>query len=109
MKHLQFSLAEKLAVINAVEDVILADGKVDNREIGFMKQLSYFLNFDMNLIEESRKMNQDEVTVILRGMPRNKKQALSLMIKEMASADGKVDDEELRVIYNIFDDAGINS
>jgi len=105
---MEFSLAEKLAVIKAVEDVIVADGRVDNREIGFMKQLSYFLNFDMSLIGEARKLNRQEGILILSGMANNKKKSLSLILKEMASSDGKVSDEELTVIYGIFADAGIS-
>ena len=104
---MQFSLAEKLAIINVIEDVILADGKVDSRELGFMKQLSFFLNFDMTTVEESRKLNREEALLILKGMARNKKQSLSLILKEMAASDGKVNDSELEIIYGIFDDIGI--
>jgi len=108
MKHMEFSLAEKLAVIRAIEDVIVADGRVDNREIGFMKQLSYFLNFEMSLIGEARKLSREEGMLILNGMAANKKQSLGLILKEMAGADGRVNDNELSVIYGIFADAGID-
>lgn len=105
---MEFSLAEKLAVIRAIEDVIVADGRVDNREIGFMKQLSYFLNFEMSLIGEARKLSREEGMLILSGMAANKKQSLGLILKEMAGADGRVKDNELSVIYGIFADAGID-
>jgi uncharacterized tellurite resistance protein B-like protein len=108
MKHMEFNLAEKMAVIKSIEDVIMADGRIDNREIDFMKQLSFFLNFNMNLIEEARKMNKEEGRLILSGMPKNKKQALSLILREMASADGRVDDEEIAMLHDIFAEAGIN-
>jgi len=107
MKYMEFSLAEKLAVIRAIEEVIVADGKVDNREIHFMKQLSYFLNFDMTLTDEARKLSRQEGMLILSGMARNKKQSLGLILKEMAGADGRVHDDELAAIYDIFADAGI--
>lgn len=107
MKHMEFSLAEKLAVIRAIEDVIVADRRVDGREVSFMKQLSYFLNFDMSLIGEARKLNRQEGMLILSGMAANKKQSLGLILKEMAGADGRVNDDELTVIYGIFADAGI--
>lgn len=107
IKHMEFSLAEKLAVIRAIEDVIVADRRVDGREVSFMKQLSYFLNFDMSLIGEARKLNRQEGMLILSGMAANKKQSLGLILKEMAGADGRVNDDELTVIYGIFADAGI--
>lgn len=104
---MEFSLAEKLAVIRAIEDVIVADRRVDGREVSFMKQLSYFLNFDMSLIGEARKLNRQEGMLILSGMAANKKQSLGLILKEMAGADGRVNDDELTIIYGIFADAGI--
>lgn len=106
---MEYSLAEKMAVIKAIEDVIEADGRVDNRELGLMKQLSYFLNFDMHIVQEARKLNRQEAMLILSGMARNKKQSLALILREMASTDGRVGDEELGIIYGIFDDAGINT
>jgi hypothetical protein len=57
---MEFSLAEKLALIRAVEDVIEADGRVNIKEVEIMKQLSYFLNFDMNIVEEARKLSRAE-------------------------------------------------
>ncbi len=104
---MEFSLAEKLAVIRAIEDVIVADKRIDSREISFMKQLSYFLNFDLSLIGEARKLSRQEGMLILSGMAANKKQALGLILKEMAGADGRVNEDELTVVYGIFADAGI--
>lgn len=108
MKHMEFSLAEKLGLIRAVEDVIEADGRVDIKEVEIMKQLSYFLNFDMNIVEEARKLSRQEALMILKGMARNKKKSLGLILKEVANSDGKINQEELLTLYGIFKEAGIN-
>jgi hypothetical protein len=78
---MEFSLAEKLALIRAIEDVIEADGQVNLKEVEIMKQLSYFLNFDMSIVEEARKLSRAESLLLLRGMARNKKKSLGLILK----------------------------
>lgn len=108
MKHLEFSLAEKLSIIRILEDVIEADGRIDNREVDLMRQLSYFLNFDMSLVQEARKMAKKEALLILSGMSKGKRQSLGLTLKEMAGSDGKITEEELMTLYSIFKDAQIN-
>jgi uncharacterized tellurite resistance protein B-like protein len=105
---MEFSLAEKLALIRAIEDVIEADGQVNLKEVEIMKQLSYFLNFDMSIVEEARKLSRAESLLLLRGMARNKKKSLGLILKEVANSDGKINQEELLTLYGIFKEAGIN-
>jgi uncharacterized tellurite resistance protein B-like protein len=105
---MEFSLAEKLALIRAIEDVIEADGQVNLKEVEIMKQLSYFLNFDMSIVEEARKLSRAESLLLLRGIARNKKKSLGLILKEVANSDGKINQEELLTLYGIFKEAGIN-
>ena len=57
---MEFNLAEKLALVKAVDEVIYVDGKVDPEEIDFMTQLMDTLKFDKNLIEEARKITPPE-------------------------------------------------
>ena len=47
---MKFNLAEKLAIVKAIDEVILVDGKVDKREIDFLTQLMDILKFDRVLI-----------------------------------------------------------
>ena len=52
-------------------------------------------------------MTRKEALAILGNMTDTKKRALGVMLREAASSDGRVDDEELKLIYGIFSDVGI--
>ncbi|MGB5228712.1 TerB family tellurite resistance protein [Eudoraea sp.] len=105
---MNFNLAEKLAIVKAIDEVILVDGKVDKREIDFLTQLMDILKFDRVLIEEARKITAMECMQVLKAMPHNKKTALGVMLSEMANADGEFSEDEYRLIFNLLLEAGID-
>jgi uncharacterized tellurite resistance protein B-like protein len=104
---MEFNLAEKLALVKAVDEVIYVDGKVDLEEIDFMTQIMDMLNIDRSLIDEARKISPKECMTILKGMNDGKKEALSVMLNEMANADGEFNKKEYRLIFNIMLEVGI--
>ena len=104
---MNFNLAEKLAIVKAIDEVILADGRVNYGEVALLNQLLQMLKFDKGLIDEARKITAKEGLSILRDMPRNKKHALAVILNEIAAADGVVDERELELISKIFAEAGI--
>ncbi len=106
---MEFNLAEKLAIIKAIDEVILADGHVTSGEMTFLNQITDILKCDRELIREARKVNAQEGLAILAGMPANKKKALAVMLEEMANADGKVHEKEIDLVLKIFSATGIHS
>lgn len=104
---MEFNLAEKLAIIKAMDEVILVDGTVYTNELNVLNQLMQMLKFDKNLLEEARDVDAKEALLILGAMTENKKKALALSLEEVANADGKVDDKEISLILNIFKSVGI--
>ncbi|NNE77509.1 MAG: TerB family tellurite resistance protein [Pricia sp.] len=104
---MEFNLAEKLAILKAIDEVILVDGTVYSGELNLLNQFMRMLKFDKNLLQEARDVDSKEALLILGAMTESKKKALSLILTEMANADGKVDNEEIHLILNIFKSVGI--
>lgn len=105
---MEFNLAEKLAIVKAVDEVILVDGRVRQEEVEFLSQLMTILKFDRALVEEAREITAKECMMILKGMTDKKKQALAVLLNEMANADGEFNKDEYRLIFNILMEAGID-
>jgi len=103
---MEYNLAEKLAIIKAIEEVILADGQIENAELDFMALLMQILRFDKSLIKESRDITNKEYRSILKEMPNNKKHALTVLLNEMGGADGKLNKKERKLIDKILKKAG---
>lgn len=104
---MKFNLAEKLAIVKAIDEVILVDGRVSYGEVTLLNQLLQVLKFDRKLIEEARDITAVESLSILRDMTTSKKHALAVILKEIAAADGVVDERELELMNKIFAQAGI--
>lgn len=105
---MKFNLAEKLAIVKAIDEVILADGNIDEGEMVYLSQLMVVLEFDVNFVQEARQLNVAKAILIMRGMTDVKKHSLAIMLNEMAKADGQVDKNEMEVIISIFLAAGID-
>ncbi|MCK5441458.1 MAG: TerB family tellurite resistance protein [Maribacter sp.] len=105
---MDFSLAEKLAVVKAIDEVIKVDGQVKTEEINFLSQLMNVLKFDRNLVEEARQITAEDGLQVLKGMTDKKKNALAVLLNEMANADGVFKEDEYRLIFNLLLEVGIN-
>lgn len=105
---MEYNLAEKLGILKAIDQVIRADDRIYEGEAIFISQLSNVMHFDANLFKEARRVEPEEAMAILRAMPDAKKEALARLLNEAANADGAVGEDELRAIYRIFNQIGIN-
>ncbi len=100
-----FSIAEKLALVNAIDSVIVADQSIHPAELHFLNQLMNRLDFDSNFIIQARNVPQNHVRSIIMRMPEPKKTALFAILDDVASADGFVHKKELEVIMGISTEA----
>lgn len=96
-----FSIAEKLAIVQALDSVILADGTVHKGEIDMMSTLMHRLDFDSNFLVQARNLSVDQCSLVLDEMSDQKKIVLAQILDDMAKADGFVHKKEIEVISNI--------
>jgi uncharacterized tellurite resistance protein B-like protein len=104
----EFNLAEKLGILKAIDLIIRADDKIYEGEAIFVSQLSTVVGFDPELYKKAREIEMDQALAILGSMRESKKEALAVMLNEAANADGRVGDDELKIIYSIFRQIGVD-
>ncbi|MCB7479854.1 hypothetical protein [Christiangramia sediminis] len=104
---MNFNLAEKLAIVKDIDRVILADDKVAKGELVYLGQLMKLLDFDSDFVEEARKFNIQQANGILENMSEAKKHSLTIMLHEMAYADGEMSKEEIKILFSVFENVGI--
>lgn len=102
-----FSLAERLAIVQALDSVILADGTVHKGEINALSGLMHRIDFDSNFIVQARNLPLDQGLLILKEMTPEKKKVLAEILEEMAISDGFVHEKEIALMTNIFSSIGI--
>ena len=104
---MNFTILEKMAVLKAVDEVLLADGNIDVGEILYLKQILDTFGVGMEFLQEARSLSSSHGSKILKEMDGIKKMALYKIMREMADADGEMDVEELEVIFAVLEAAGI--
>ncbi len=97
-----FNIVEKLAIVQTVDSLILADGIVHSLEINALRQLMKRIDFDSNFILQARTIEPDKGRAIMRNMPFEKKEALTEILDEIAIADGFVHEKETALISRII-------
>lgn len=105
---MQYNLAEKLAILKAMDEVVRADGQVKRGELKLMNRIMGVLKIDPKLLEKARNLTGKQSVLILSEMSVGKKQTLAVMLQEIAGADGSVDEREIILVRKIFSQAGIN-
>jgi len=96
-----FSIAEKLAVVQALDSVILADGTVHNGEINMMSRLMRELDFDSGFLVHARNLSLEQCSPVLDKMSKQKKLILADILDNMAKSDGFVHSKETEIISSI--------
>lgn len=103
---MDFTYLEKLAVLKAIDEVMMADNQVDIGEAVYLTQILEIFKLEINILTEARKMKSSIATNILQDMNAEKKAMLYVMMREMADADGETDMKELEVILSILQISG---
>ncbi|GAH00125.1 unnamed protein product, partial [marine sediment metagenome] len=103
-----YSLIEKLAIVKTLDEIILADEKIDPGEEELLKKIMHRLEFNKDFVPEARKMRNDNSLNILSGMSPVKKKDFAKMMHEIAIVDGTVDDVEVNLIISIYREVGID-
>mgnify|MGYP000424546396 CR=1 FL=1 len=99
---MNFNLAEKLAIVKEIDSTIRADDIIHSGEIDHMQKLMESIDFDTNFIVDARNIPQNEGVKILRGMSPQKKNALAVILEDVANSDGFVHAKERAHMSSIF-------
>lgn len=102
-----FNIAEKLAFVNAINSVIVADEFIHKAELGVMNQLMQRIGFDSNFIVQARTITDEQRLLIINGMSKDKKKALAEILNEVAISDGFFHQKEMKLIVDICTTMGI--
>jgi uncharacterized tellurite resistance protein B-like protein len=104
---MKFDISEKLAIVNVIDSVIVADGKVHKGEINALSKLMEVIDFDSNFLIQARTIDTEQSIVILKGMPQEKKDRLVKILEDVALSDGFLHDKENDIINHIYKSIGI--
>lgn len=104
---MKFNISEKLAMVNVIDAVIIADGEVHKGEIDTLSKLMEIIDFDSNFLIQARTIDTEQSVVILKEMPQEKKDKLAQILEEVALSDGFIHEKENDVMNHIFSSIGI--
>lgn len=102
-----FDISEKLAMVNVIDSLIVADGEVHKGEINELSKLMEIIDFDSNFLIQARTIDTEQSIFILKGMPQEKKDRLAKILEDVALSDGYFHDKENAVINHIYSSIGI--
>lgn len=94
-------------MVNVIDSVIVADGKVHKGEINALSQLMAVIDFDSNFLIQARTIDTEQSVVILKEMPQEKKDKLAQILEDVAISDGFVHKKENDVMNHIFSAIGV--
>ena len=99
---MKFNREEKLAVVKAISETIHLDDQYRVGELVYLDQLMKSMDFDAKFVEEAKDLASGDAAEALRGMSKEKKEALIIMVNEMTEADGEVNKREMDFFVNLL-------
>ncbi len=65
---MKFEISEKLAIVNLVDSVIMADGEVHKGEINAFSELMEVIDFDTNFLLQARNLDRENSISLVKKM-----------------------------------------
>ncbi len=97
MEQQLFTQNEKIAITDIIMQMMSADGKIDMGELAYMLQLRVVLGITDADIEKAKEQDIFTSAQAIRNMTDEKKDYLTLILREMMNADGKMGIEEQKL------------
>jgi len=94
-------------MVQIIDAVILADGRVHKGEIIVLGQLMELLDFDSNFLVQARSIETAQSVSILKTMSQDKKMHLAQVLEDVALSDGFVHEKEKNVMNHVFSAIGV--
>jgi len=93
-----FTKEEKIAISNILILLVTIDSEIADEEVMFLAQLRKVLNLDDEIIEKAKDQEYLASLQIIDKMGEAQKDALAMLMIEMAKADGEVSAEEYTLV-----------
>jgi uncharacterized tellurite resistance protein B-like protein len=106
-QSLVFTIAEKLALVSAINSVIVADDLIHQAELTLLNQLMLRIDFDTNFILQARSITDEQRLLIVKSLSEDKKKVLAEILDEVANSDGFVHEKEMELILGICTAMGV--
>lgn len=99
----KFTYAQKVSMMRILMDLVLADGRIDERETAYFDRIAGLLGFDNNARKDVDKKNSLLALTEISDFDQSQKEELSKLMGQMIVVDKDINYNEIR-IYNVVND-----
>ncbi len=103
-----YSLIEKLSIVKSLDEIIVANDKIEPGEERMLIKIMNELDFNALFVDEARKMTHAESISVLKRMPLKRKRLFAELMHRVAISDGNVDEYETNLIIDIYREVDID-
>lgn len=98
-----FTYAQKVSMMRILMDLVLADGRIDERETAYFDRIAGLLGLDNNARKDVDKKNSLLALTEISDFDQSQKEELSKLMGQMIVVDKDINYNEIR-IYNVVND-----
>lgn len=106
MKELSYK--EKVAVLCVLQDILLADNKVHEKETVYMDDVALSIGFGKEYCEIVNDMSHEEAIAVIARMDEEQKQEVAKMMGKMIVVDEDINYYEVCIYNSICKSCGID-
>ena len=99
----KFTYAQKVSMMRILMDLVLADGRIDERETAYFDRITGLLGLDNNARKDVDKKNSLLALTEISDFDQSQKEELSKLMGQMIVVDKDINYNEIR-IYNVVND-----
>ena len=98
-----FTYAQKVSMMRILMDLVLADGRIDERETAYFDRIAGLLGLDNNARKDVDKKNSLLALTEISDFDQSQKEELSKLMGQRIVVDKDINYNEIR-IYNVVND-----
>ncbi len=99
----EFTYVQKISMMRILMDLVLADGRIDERETAFFDRIAGLLGLESKARKDVDKKNSLLALTDISDFDQDQKEELSKLMGQMIVVDKDINYNEIR-IYNVVND-----
>ena len=99
----KFTYVQKVSMMRILMDLVLADGRIDERETAYFNKIAGLLDLDNNARKDVDNKNSLLALTEISDFDQSQKEELSKLMGQMIVVDKDINYNEIR-IYNVVND-----
>lgn len=100
---MKFTEEEKLSVLKAMDELIRADGEIHENEVAYLEAVADSFDLNPGFMSKIESFKHEDAVEAVRSLTPEKLEYFNVLLRDLASSDSSINEQEELLLNKISD------